>query len=284
MVTYPVTRMMRTGRLRGRREPSCRCGRGHRHLLLVHHHRRVVRGRGRRRRYRWVRRVRGVRDRRVRGRVNSGVAMTVMVRRRRRRRRGMPRRAGVVLLMIVQPVFDRVARRMARRDDPVVIVPRARQLLPVPDVARGDEGGGRRGSRHLRRWRGQVGLVPRRRPAPRRRQLRRNDLSAAAGAADRDGRDGGARRGPGGTAAPFPVGGGPVRLLTALRRRVGRGGHGTAAAAAGTGRILSAAYRNRGEGEQPGPDSEEVVAALDEPVDRVLEVSVLLLQLVQGAE
>ena len=154
---------MRNGRLRRRGQPSRRSGGGYSHLLLVHHCRVVRGGRRRCRRDRLVRRVGVARvgDRRVR-RVHSrmAVAVTVMVRLRRRR----CRRTGMVLLLlvIVHTVFHGV-RGMARRDgcSVVLVVPRALQLLP--DVARGDEGGGRRG-RRLRR-RGQVRLVPRWRPA-----------------------------------------------------------------------------------------------------------------------
>ena len=267
--------------MRGRGKPP-RCRRG-RHLLLVHHGR-VVRGGGRRG-HRGVRRV-GVGDRRMRRRrVNPGVPVPVVVRRGRGRR---PRRTRVVRVVVVEPVLDGVARRVARGDDlPVVLVPRAGQLLlllsPV-EVSRGNEGGGGRPRRRVRRrvrWRGQVRLVPRRRAAPRRGQLRRNDL-AAARAADGDGRDGGARRGPccRGT-GPLAVGGrGPVGLLAAaaaaLRRRVGGGG----GVLASGGRV----DRDGGEGEKPRPYGEEVVAALDEPVDGELEVAVLLLELVQRAE
>ena len=277
--------------MRRRGEPPRRCrGRCGRHLLLVHHGR-VVRGGGRRG-HRGVRRV-GVGDRRVRRRrrrwMNPGVSVPVVVRRRWWRRR--PGRPRVVRVVVVEPVLDGVAaRRVARGDDlPVVLVPRAGQLLllaPV-EVARGDEGGG---GRHRRprvrrrrvRRRGQVGLVPRRRPAPRRGQLRRNDL-APARAADGDGRDGGARRGPcRGGGGPLAVGGrGPVGLLaTALRRRVGGGGR----VLASRGRVLTSADRDGGQCKKTRPDGEEVVAALDEPVDGELEVAVLLLELVQRAE
>ena len=46
----------------------------------------------------------------------------------------------------------------------------------------------------------------------------------------------------------------------------------------------AAADRDGGEGEESRPDGEEVVAALDEPVDGELEIAVLLLELVQRAE